>query len=64
MFYRKQIDKLIGSIDKFFDTIDQGLLVFSEGVKNYLYNHADAFSSNLQAIKRVIGMSDKPLTDE
>ncbi len=53
MFYRKQTDKIIGNIDKFFDTIDQGLLVFSEGVKNYLYNNEESFNGNLQTITRL-----------
>lgn len=53
MFYRKKTDKVIGSIDKFFDTIDQSLLVFSEGVKNYLYNNTEAFAGNLQTITRL-----------
>ena len=53
MLYQKRINKIIGDIDKFFDTIDQALLIFSEGVKNYLYNNAEAFSDNLQTITRL-----------
>ena len=53
MFYRKRRDKTIENIDKFFDTIDQALLVFSEGVKNYLYTNTEAFNGNLQTITRL-----------
>lgn len=42
MLYQKRINKIIGDIDKFFDTIDQALLIFGEGVKNYLYTNVEA----------------------
>lgn len=53
MFYKKRRDKAIENIDKFFDTIDQALLVFSEGVKNYLYTNTEAFNGNLQTMTRL-----------
>ena len=53
MFFQKRINKTIENIDKFFDTIDQALLIFKDGVKNYLYNDVDAFSGNLQTMMRL-----------
>ena len=53
MLYQKRINKLIGDIDKFFDTIDQALLIFGEGVKNYLYTNVETFKGNLQTMTRL-----------
>lgn len=53
MLYQKRINKIIGDIDKFFDTIDQALLIFGEGVKNYLYTNVEAFKGNLQTMTRL-----------
>ncbi len=60
MFFQKRINKSIESIDKFFDTIDQALLIFKDGVKNYLYNDVEAFNDNLQTMVRL--ESDAELT--
>ena len=56
MLYQKRINKIIGDIDKFFDTIDQALLIFGEGVKNYLYTNVEAFKGNLQTMTRLVGI--------
>lgn len=53
MLYQKRINIIIGDIDKFFDTIDQALLIFGEGVKNYLYTNVEAFKGNLQTMTRL-----------
>ena len=53
MLYQKRINKIIGDIDKFFDTIDQALLIFGEGEKNYLYTNVEAFKGNLQTMTRL-----------
>ena len=52
MFNRKT-KETIGRLDKFFDIVDQSLLVFIEGVKNYIYHNDDALSGNLQSITRL-----------
>jgi predicted phosphate transport protein (TIGR00153 family) len=43
----KQTNNTIENINRFFDTIDQALLVFKEGIQNYLYNHTEQFNNNL-----------------
>ncbi len=53
MFASRQINATIEDIDKFFDTVDQSVLVFREGVKNYLYSHTSQFNDNLQNIARL-----------
>ena len=43
MFGRKTTDRLIDNIDKYFDTLDRSLLVYKEGVRNYLYSNRKEF---------------------
>jgi uncharacterized protein len=43
-------NKSIELINKFLNCIDQSLLLFKDGVKNYLYKNAGNFSSNLQSL--------------
>ncbi|MGM9742035.1 MAG: DUF47 domain-containing protein [Candidatus Cryptobacteroides sp.] len=52
MFGRKNTDRLIENIDKYFDSLDQALLVYKEGVRNYLYSNKNEFNDNLQSISR------------
>ena len=53
MWFFKRIDKTNEQIDSFFDTVDQALLVFKQGVKNYLYSETDAFNDNLATITKL-----------
>jgi predicted phosphate transport protein (TIGR00153 family) len=43
----EQTNKSIDLIDKFLSCVDQSLLLFMEGVKNYLYNNIENFNSNI-----------------
>ena len=47
MFGRKKANKLVEDIDRYFDLMDQSLLVFKEGVRNYLYSNTNGFNENL-----------------
>lgn len=47
MFGRKKVEKLVDDIDRYFDMIDQSVLVFKDGVRNYLYSNSDGFNQNL-----------------
>lgn len=49
----KRHNTTIENLGKFFDTIDQSLLVFGEGVRNYLYQNPESFGVNLQAITKL-----------
>lgn len=50
MFGRKKANPLIENIDRYFDTIDSALLVFKDGVRNYLYSNTELFNNNLQSM--------------
>lgn len=47
MFGRKKANKLVEDIDRYFDLLDQSVLVFKEGVRNYLYSNTSGFNENL-----------------
>ena len=47
MFGHRKANKLIEDIDRYFDLMDQDLLVFKSGVRNYLYSNKDEFNENL-----------------
>ena len=48
MFGRKKANKLIEDIDRYFDLMDQSVLAFKDGVRNYLYSNNDDFNGNLK----------------
>ena len=50
MFGRKKTNKLIEDIDRYFDIMDQSVLVFKEGVRNYLYSNSAGFNENLMKL--------------
>lgn len=53
MFGRKKAYKLVEDIDRYFDMIDQALLVFKDGVRNYLYSNKDDFNENLMRMSAI-----------
>lgn len=51
MFWKKKIDTLIENIDQYFDTIDQALIVYKDGIRNYLYaQDRKEFEDNLRSL--------------
>lgn len=58
MFFAKT-NKSIELIDSFFNCVDQSLLVFKEGVKNYLYKSDENFNNNLQVLANLEIEADK-----
>ncbi len=57
MFFKKT-KSTIRDIDEFLNTIDQGILVFKEGVKYYLENDDDNFSKNLEKLYKLEAKAD------
>lgn len=53
MFLFKHANQTIDHIEKFLNTIDQGALIFREGVYNYLYNYPDKFADNLRTLSQL-----------
>jgi len=54
----KTANALIAQIDEFFDVVDQGILVFKDGVANYLNDNKTSFENNLQSITKLEGKAD------
>ncbi|MEE4177711.1 MAG: DUF47 family protein [Bacteroides sp.] len=50
MFSFKQANKSIELIDTFLNSIDEGALIFKEGVKNYLFGNRESFVDNLKTL--------------
>ena len=50
MFSFKQANKSIELIDTFLNCIDEGALIFKEGVKNYLFGNRENFVDNLKTL--------------
>ena len=53
MFGLKKTTKLIDDIDRYFDLMDQAVLVFKDGVRNYLYSNANEFNEDLMKMSAV-----------
>lgn len=58
MFGKKKTNKLIDDIDRYFDLMDQSVLVFKEGVRNYLNSSNADFNENLARISAVEGEAE------
>lgn len=50
---RRKNSKLIEDIDRYFGLIDQAVLVFKDGVRNYLYSNSVDFNDNLQKMSSI-----------
>jgi uncharacterized protein Yka (UPF0111/DUF47 family) len=58
MFGRKKSIKLIEDIDRYFDIMDQSLLVYKDGVRNYLYSNPEGFNDNLKKMSALESEGD------
>ncbi len=58
MFGFKKINKLTDDIDRYFDLIDQAVLVFKDGVRNYLYSNNKDFYENLKKMSVLEGETE------
>jgi hypothetical protein len=58
MAFIRNANKVIDNIEKFFNTIDQGVLVFKEGVGNYLHGNQDAFGNNIVLMAKLEAEAD------
>lgn len=55
----KTAKETIIKIDEFYDHVEEGLLLFTEGVENYLAGREDEFQENFKSIDKLEGMADK-----
>jgi uncharacterized protein len=58
MFNFKHAKKSIELIEQFLSIIDQGSLIFKEGVKNYLLNKHENFEDNLKTLANLSSEAD------
>ena len=57
--FNRHTKKIIVKIDDFFDIVEEGFLIFKEGVKNYLRKDMESFSSQISRIDKLEGRADK-----
>ncbi|MBP3738624.1 MAG: DUF47 family protein [Muribaculaceae bacterium] len=50
MFGRKKVNKTISNLDRYLDQLDEGILIYKNGIKNYLEGNKKEFDDNLSAI--------------
>lgn len=55
----KNVKQVVYDIDEFIDTVEQGVLVFKEGVINYIHGEQTSFSEKIQRIKELETTADK-----
>jgi len=55
----KNVKKLVFDIDEFIDTVEQGVLVFKEGVTNYMNGEKASFADKIHRIDRLEATADK-----
>jgi uncharacterized protein len=54
----KNSKKVIDLIETFFESIDQGSIVFKQGVNNYLYGSVEAFNDNIVMLSKLESDAD------
>jgi predicted phosphate transport protein (TIGR00153 family) len=57
--FNRHTRKIIIKIDDFFDIVEEGLLIFKEGVKNYLRKDMESFASQISRIDKLESRADK-----
>ncbi|MFA5420009.1 MAG: DUF47 family protein [Bacteroidales bacterium] len=55
----KNAKQLVVDIDEFINTVEQGVLVFKQGVLNYLNNEKDLFADKITNIDRLEAVADR-----
>jgi len=55
----KNVKQLVFDIDEFIDTVEQGVLVFKEGVVNYIKGEKTSFAEKIKRINRLEATADK-----
>ncbi len=55
----KNVKELVRDIDEFINTVEQGVLVFKEGVINYLNDEKTSFAEKLERINYLEAYADK-----
>ena len=54
----KNVKQLVFDIDNFIDTVEQGILLFKEGIVNYLNGEKESLADKIERIKKLEGQAD------
>ncbi len=54
----KNVKQLVYDIDEFIDTVEQGVLVFKEGVTNYIKGEKTSFADKVERIGKLEANAD------
>ncbi len=55
----KNVKELVLEVDEFLSTVEQGVLIFKQGVYNYLDKEEETFLDNIKNIERLEAVADK-----
>jgi len=55
----KNVKQLVFDIDEFIDTVEQGVLVFKEGVTNYVKGEKASFADKIERIDNLEATADR-----
>ena len=55
MFGTKKVNKTINDLDSFLDYLDECILIYKNGIKNYLEGNKEKFDDNLNSITQLRG---------
>jgi predicted phosphate transport protein (TIGR00153 family) len=58
MAFFKNATSVINTIESFFNKVDEGVLVFKEGVSNYLHGNQEAFNNNIASMAKLEADAD------
>ena len=50
MFGRNKVKEIIAELDQFINKMDESVLIYKNGIRNYLEGNSQAFSENIQSI--------------
>ena len=53
MFGRNKVNQIIADLDQFIDKMDECVLLYKNGIRNYLEGNSQAFTDNIQAVMTI-----------
>ena len=53
MLGRNKVKQIVADLDQFIDKMDECVLIYKNGIRNYLEGNKDAFNGNIQAITAI-----------
>ena len=53
MFGRNKVNQIIADLDQFIDKMDECVLLYKNGIRNYLEGNSQAFTDNIQTVMTI-----------